>query len=269
MQQSIQACDFLYLSPHLDDAALSCGGQIYQAAQAGKTVAIVTVMAGDPPEDGDPEVDTPHRTGSELVAELHARWALAEDAVAARRAEDRAACALLGATAYHLSVPDCIYRHAAGQFFYRTNDEIFGAIHLQEMALIDGLAQEFQRLPGAGQIFVPLGVGHHVDHLLVRAAAEKAWGVARLTYYEEYPYAETPQALATTLVEYPPPADQIWVARPIPLAPQARTAKGHAIAAYRSQISTFFADTDELHRRIAKFAAARGGECLWFARLPT
>ncbi|MEZ4728018.1 MAG: PIG-L family deacetylase [Caldilineaceae bacterium] len=41
--------DAIYLSPHLDDVALSCGGQIFGATRTGQRVLIVTITAGDPP----------------------------------------------------------------------------------------------------------------------------------------------------------------------------------------------------------------------------
>ena len=93
--------DALYLSPHLDDAALSCGGQIVQATRCGARVLIVTVMAGDPPVDAE----------NDYIASLHARWELDRDAAAQRRAEDLAACALLGADALPLDVPDLSLIH--------------------------------------------------------------------------------------------------------------------------------------------------------------
>ena len=62
----------LYLSPHLDDAALSCGGQIAQATRQGRRVLIVTVMAGDPPMEA----------GNDYIVSLHARWELDRDAAA-------------------------------------------------------------------------------------------------------------------------------------------------------------------------------------------
>ena len=33
----------VYLSPHLDDAALSCGGRIYQERQAGLSVLVLNL----------------------------------------------------------------------------------------------------------------------------------------------------------------------------------------------------------------------------------
>ena len=40
----------IYLSPHLDDAALSCKGSIKQQTQAGERVEVWTVCAGEPPD---------------------------------------------------------------------------------------------------------------------------------------------------------------------------------------------------------------------------
>ena len=37
----------IYLAPHLDDAVLSCGGQIFERTARGENVLVVTVMAGD------------------------------------------------------------------------------------------------------------------------------------------------------------------------------------------------------------------------------
>ena len=63
--------DAIYLAPHLDDAALSCGGQIYQLTAVGKQVLIVTIIAGDPPQNV---------VYSDFARELHERWELAEHA---------------------------------------------------------------------------------------------------------------------------------------------------------------------------------------------
>ncbi len=36
----------IYLSPHYDDAALSCGGSIHKQATQQEPVAVITVFAG-------------------------------------------------------------------------------------------------------------------------------------------------------------------------------------------------------------------------------
>ncbi len=39
----------LFIAPHFDDVALSCGGEVARLVAAGETVSIVTVFAGVPP----------------------------------------------------------------------------------------------------------------------------------------------------------------------------------------------------------------------------
>jgi LmbE family N-acetylglucosaminyl deacetylase len=246
----LQYYDWIYLSPHLDDVALSCGGQVYQHTQAGQTVLVVSTMAGDPPVE---EV-------SAYAQSLHTRWELAAEAAAARRAEDLAACAILGADAEHWPIPDCIYRHGPdGAPFYVSDPDIFGEIAPAEQGLAVELARRLAALPAHGRVVVSLTVGHHVDHQLVRLAAEAVWSPAALLYYEEYPYAQQPGKLAQVVGE----EAAGWTAETIPLTPAALTAKFAAVAAFVSQLSTFFTGRADLEAQIGGYAAATGGERLW------
>ncbi|GIV76053.1 PIG-L family deacetylase [Litorilinea aerophila] len=243
--------DWIYLSPHLDDVALSCGGQIARLVAAGQRVWIVTVMAGDPPTQGV----------SAYAQSLHQRWELAMDAVAGRRQEDVAACAILGTDYQHWTVPDCIYRYhpETGDPFYVSDDDIFGEVHPAEQGLVETLAREMARLPALARVVAPLTVGHHVDHQIVRAAAEKVLAPSRLFYYEDYPYAQEAGKLEAALSA----GDGPWEATVIPLDERALQRKIEAIAAFRSQLSTFFVDRADLARQVRGYAAAVGGERLW------
>jgi LmbE family N-acetylglucosaminyl deacetylase len=251
--------DAIYLSPHLDDAALSCGGQIFLRTAASQRVLVVTITAGDPPP----------ASVSEYAQSLHDRWALAADAVAARRTEDLAACRRLGADALHWAVPDCIYRlhPVTGQPFYRSDVDIFDRLHPAEQTLVEDLATQLQGLPPAGRIFAPLTADHrvnvehrgrHVDHQLTRLAAERTLG-NDLWYYEDYPYAQEPGALDAILT-----ADAGgWQAEVISLTPVALTAKIEAILEFRSQLSTFWRDRTDLEQQVVAYAAQVGGERVW------
>jgi LmbE family N-acetylglucosaminyl deacetylase len=244
----------LYLSPHLDDAVLSCGGQIAQQTATGLPVLIVTLMAGDPPA----------RPLSAFAQKLHDRWQLdAATAVAARRAEDTAACDLLQADTQHLDIPDCIYRAdpATGTAFYNGDGDIFGPIHPADKQLAAELATRFAQLPTAETIYIPLTVGHHVDHQLTRLAAELWPTRTPIFYYEDYPYARREGAVTAALGDPDP-----WQARVIPLTAEALTRKCAAIAAYQSQVSTFFRDTADLEAQVGDYAAQVGGERLWQRR---
>jgi LmbE family N-acetylglucosaminyl deacetylase len=239
----------IYLSPHLDDVVLSCGGAIAAQTRAGDVVLIVSITAGDPPD----QVST-------YAASLHNRWQLVTDATAARRAEDLAACARLGAEALHWDLPDCIYRlDDQGKPFYVSDDDIFGPVAPAEQALVTRLAAQMATLPPADHIVVPLGVGNHVDHQLTRLAAEQAFDPAVLEYYEDYPYAQQPGALAHAL-DGP---DVTWTAHVTPVDAASLRAKFDAVMAYASQISTFFRDRADLERQIGGYTAQIGGERRW------
>ncbi|HRQ42185.1 MAG TPA: PIG-L family deacetylase [Chloroflexota bacterium] len=241
--------DTIYLSPHLDDAALSCGGQVAQQTAVGKQILIVTMMAGDPAAVGF----------SDYAQELHGRWQLAHDAVAARRAEDINACAILQAAYQHVNIPDCIYRtDANGRALYTDWARITGAIHPAEQSLVEKLAEQFAALPGSARVIAPLAVGNHVDHQIVRQAAERCFGV-RLLYYEDYPYARDQEAVTAVLS----PPDSTWHSQTIPLTAADLATKIEAIAAFTSQLSTFFNGRADLEQQIQHHATTIGGERLW------
>jgi len=236
----------------LDDAALSCGGQIYTATQRGEHVLIVTITAGDPVT-----------SVSAYATSLHTRWELV-NATAARRQEDLAASAILGAEALHWSVPDCIYRvDEQGAPFYVSDADIFGAVAPAEMSLVDELVAQMQALPPAQQVVAPLAVGQHVDHQLTRLAAEQAFGSDALLYYEDYPYSQQLGKLALVIEE----GDGQWIAEVVALDARAMRAKFEAVAAFRSQLSTFFRDRADLAAQVGGYAVAIGGERRW-RRLP-
>ncbi len=249
----------IYLSPHLDDAALSCGGQIWADTAVSQSSLVVTVMAGDPPQE----------THSEYVDSLHERWNLAAGgaaAAAARRQEDMAACRVLGSDYWHWDVPDCIYRHHAvtGDPFYVSDAAIFGDIHPQEMGLVEQLARLIAALPAHERLVVPLSAGHHVDHQLVRLAAERSARPDRLVYYEDYPYVRDEAALAAVI----PAGTGDWQAQVVPLTAAAVASKIEAIAAFQSQLSTFFNGRADLAAQITNYGQKVGGERLWY-RLTT
>jgi hypothetical protein len=208
-------------------------------------------MAGDPAE---PEL-------SEYVRSLHDRWQLAADAAAQRRAEDILACDILGADHLHLTVPDCIYRTDpdSGAALYLSDADIFGNVAPAEGYLVDQLARQFAVLPPAERIVAPLTVGHHVDHLLVRQAAEQVFA-GRLVYYEDYPYAQQSGAVASIVDQ---PGTGPWQAEIIPVTAAGLAAKIAAILAFRSQLSTFFTDRADLERQVRGYAAQVGGERSW------
>ena len=247
----------IYLSPHLDDAVLSCGGRIYletactelAEVAASHPVLIVTQMAGEP---------APDLQLSAFAQELHQRWELPQDTVRVRRAEDAAACQILGADYFHWDIPDCVYRidPATGEPCYPTWESIITTQHSADEATLAYLTQQLSQLPPADEIVVPLTAGQHVDHRLVRQAAEQAFGADHLLYYEDYPYAAQEGAVDAVLTPDLQPTQ-------ILLPETAVRAKIEAIWAYASQRSSFFDDFADLERKIEAYTAKVGGERYW------
>lgn len=235
----------IYLSPHLDDAALSCGGRIWQQVEAGEPVRVLTVFAGIP---------RPDRPQSTFAEELHKRWAASWDAIVTRRREDREALTLLGAEAIHWDYHDCIYRQEPdGSYAYADEDALWGPMGSSDAALVEELRDRIAGLPaGWGKVLhVPLAAGGHVDHRIVRGAAEESG--RPLLYYEDFPYAQDEETVERARV------GQIWEAETVPLSEQAVAMKVAAIAAYGSQISSFWDGRDDLSKSVRSYAERLGG----------
>lgn len=153
---------WLVISPHLDDAVFSCGQAIAQAPGS----VVVTVFAGIPARDtAAPPWD--RRAG----------FRSADEAVRARRDEDRRALALLDARPVWLDFFDDQYGAPAA------TDEIAAR-----------LTDTLDAHPGYG-VLAPAGLFHR-DHLQVQQAAlsvlhdlhaagdtSRAW-----RFYEDAPY---------------------------------------------------------------------------------
>lgn len=234
---------WIYLSPHFDDVALSCGGLVWEQAQAGEPVQVWTICAGDvPPGPLSPFAST-----------LHTRWDTEQNAPAQRRVEDFDACRLMGATPRHFDLADCIYRRNPkdGCHLYNSEEGIFGPLDVVEGGLVTKLADDLQTLlPDNATVVCPLTLGGHVDHRLTRLAAKKiGFG---LWYYADYPYVlvETPKLDALR--------QSGWQTVDFPVSEEGYEAWIASITAYASQVSTFWSDTPSLQAAMHSYWQASG-----------
>jgi LmbE family N-acetylglucosaminyl deacetylase len=247
--------DHIYLSPHLDDVVLSCGGLIARQVQSGESVAAITVFSGSPSTE----------RLSPFAQMLHARWQASvptevdvSDPYLMRREEDRQAFLAISPaiTVIHLDLLDCIYRtNQAGEWLYTSETAIFGEVDPDDPALEQ--LNALPPFPDDARLYIPLTVGNHVDHQVVRRVVEQ-WGLPedRIFYYEDYPYAARAGSVEACL------DGEMWAERVIPLSDEAVAAKIRGIAAYRSQISSFWPTHQAMVEAISAFAEQRGGEIL-------
>ena len=193
----------LVLSPHLDDAVLSCGQLLAGAPGA----EVVTLFTGGPPSwDG-------------LTAWDEAcGFRRGDDVMAVRRREDDAALALLAATPRWHGLTECQYDSST------TVEEVAAAVE-----------QWLPPTPGA-TVLVPLGLSQP-DHLTLG----QAWPSVALTRpdlrwhaYADQPYAELyPEELDARLAAL---AAAGWHPTPAQLPTGDRRRKRAAIARYTTQM---------------------------------
>jgi LmbE family N-acetylglucosaminyl deacetylase len=239
---------WIYLSPHFDDAALSCGGMIWEQARRGEAVEVWTLCAGYPPRGLEL---TPFAAGK------HAEWKVDERAaVRVRREEDRLACQRLGAELRWWSLPDCIYRRLPnGEALITYNDALWLPLHPGEQGLVLRLRAWLRRtLRADDRLVCPLTLGNHVDHRLARSAVE---GLRRtIYYYADYPYIDRDS------LQWPAglPEEQTYRQ---PVSPEGLNAWQVAVAAYATQVSDLFGTSESMRALLRDFWARQGGSILW------
>lgn len=214
----------LAISPHLDDAVFSAGATLWERAQAGDRVTILTCFTGN--------VARPQ--GFALACQLDKGLPAEVDYMALRRAEDEAACAVLGAAAVHLPLLEAPHRgyvSAAALFGERlAEDRIAGPLR-------EALAEQLDRLR-PDRMLGPYGVGAHVDHLYVRDVLTELVEPARLAWWEDYPYAMREAE--------PPPEITRRAVSEVALA-----AKVEATLCYTTQLAFQFGGAEKARRAMA------------------
>jgi LmbE family N-acetylglucosaminyl deacetylase len=173
------ASRLVVLSPHLDDAVLSCGAVLASAAEA-TAAGVVTVFNGPP--DG---------ALSDAAREFHARCGHGDDAMAHRESEDDLAMKLLGVASVRLGLPEALYRRdASGE---HRHPDIRSGVRTRpdgEPEVVDAVTERLRAVTAveeADLLLVPLGIGNHIDHQIVATAAQNLQ--RPMLWYEDIPYA--------------------------------------------------------------------------------
>lgn len=261
----------VFVAPHPDDVALSCGGLIASLRELGQTVTIITVFSGTGGGDdlttyqrealgfgsktmwpateafnrssiladyplapawaaGDEELDATQAdadaaakrfwqrsswyrrasvrneslAGQAVMDDLSTQGAVltdeimdaaaAGDLLARRRVEDERFAYFAEASIVFLDLPDAVFRG------YADDGQLLGAPRADDSAPYEILRREIARLEPQ-QVYLPLGVGGHVDHQLCRDVGVQLLSEGRrwvmpgpeytgtVVFYEDFPYA--------------------------------------------------------------------------------
>ena len=261
----------VFVAPHPDDVALSCGGLVASLRELGQNVAIVTVFSGNGSNDGltpyqrealgfgskamwpsteafnragilpdypigpawladedgleatqvdadqaakrfwqrsswyrrasirneslagQPVIDDLSTQGAVLTEEV-VEAAAAGDLMARRRLEDERFAYFAEAAVVFLDLPDAVFRG------YEGDEQLLGAPRADDTAPYDLLRREIARLEPQ-KVYLPLGVGGHVDHQLCRDVGvgllneSRRWVMpgpdyaGQVVFYEDFPYS--------------------------------------------------------------------------------
>ena len=184
----------LVLSPHLDDAVLSCGALLRELARRCE-ITVLTLFTE--------ATDGPHGR----AARSFLRQCAHPDAATlfrARRDEDRAVVEALGARPEHLGITDALFRRRelpaalapvarlvpelAHRYPTYRFDIARGRVSRGDRSLRADLATRLAARAGEADLLLcPLGVGRHVDHLLTRDLG-LAWP-GTVVWFSDLPYA--------------------------------------------------------------------------------
>lgn len=225
----------LALSPHLDDAAFSCGGLLASLAQAGWRVVMATLFTGSVAEP----------RGFALACQLDKGLGPEVDYMALRRDEDVRAAAALGiAPPVHLPFREAPHRG------YGSAPELFADTRADDGVAAE-LAPAIAGLIAAGSpdlLLAPQAIGGHVDHVQTVRALRGLAPAQPILWWRDFPYTvreAAPKApLADLFADLAEPAMR--------LAPEAQTRKRAACAAYASQIGFQFGGVAGLDARLAR-----------------
>lgn len=226
----------LLLSPHLDDAAFSCGGLAARLAAQGWRVTLATLFTATVP---NPQGFALHTQTSKGIPP-HV------DYMALRRREDVEAGRCLGVSrVVHLPLPEAPHRG------YASPDALFGSLlPYDEIDL--PLADHLRRLAAEERpdlILLPQGIGGHVDHRIAIRAALAADLPGVHAFWRDTPYVMRPSASLAPAPETPGVPWSV-AAEVTGFMPQ-RLA---ACAAYRSQLGYQFGGERRMAHALAGYA---------------
>ena len=191
-------------------------------------------LAGQPLMD---ELSTQGAVATEEVVDA----AVAGDPMAKRRLEDETFAAFAEGSIVFLDLPDAVFRG------YANDEELLNTPRPDDRAPYELLRREIARLEPQ-KLYLPLGIGNHVDHQLCRDVGVRLLAEGRrwvmpgpdyagiVTFYEDFPYAWWNDF--TRLEDLPPAALQRPSRRTSPCAGVRRHRRPARAEDHRDQRST-------------------------------
>ena len=228
----------LFVSPHLDDVAFSCGATVAWLASRGWRCVLATAFTRS--------VHNP--TGFALACQTDKGLPVDVDYMALRRQEDAACGEALGTEAVRwLDFAEAPHRG------YDTAVQLFASPHRGD-SVVEPLSQALSALYSELQpaiTFAPLALGAHVDHVQLQRAVRLAAGAqAPVAWYRDMPYAMRAGDDAD--------CGEGSASAAVALGERHLQAKLAGCACYSSQLGFQFGGVEEMRAALTSFAHAEG-----------
>ena len=212
-----------YVSPHFDDAVGSCGARISRDSMENE-VSLITVFS---------EVKKPF---SKYANELHEYWNL-KDPLTDRKIENKNVCNFLGINNIMLGFLDAIYRTFDNEYIYPNQEAIFAEVSKLDFELVNKIKDALLRyITKEDLLFFPLGVGSHVDHVIVSEIGKILRNENyKIVFYLDFYYAGILPEICESLNEVRIKFESGFV-----------NAKINAMKLYKSQVPMLYGDESKI-----------------------
>lgn len=169
--------DFYFVSPHIDDVIFSCGAFFGNLGLNRKNrLKLINVFT---------KGDANYKTSFNREYLKKCGFDNAEDFFEARKAEERLIELKTGASVVNLDFVDAGWRLRSNEMIFARNDSDL------DPSLFKKIAERLERIikgtKADSLIFLPVGVGGHIDHLTTRAV-NRYFDANNIAYYAEFPY---------------------------------------------------------------------------------
>lgn len=210
---------------------------------------------------GQPVIDELSTQGAVATAEV-VEAAAAGDVMAKRRLEDERYALFSEASVVFLDLPDAVFRG------YEGDAQLLGRPRADDEAPFEILRREIARLEPQ-KVYLPLGVGNHVDHQLCREvgvrllAERRRWVMpgpdyaGSLVFYEDFPYAwwagfgRLEELPADAFAGFP---DDVGIGPEYADIGDQLERKITGLTLYESQIDRLFGSTADMARQVRAYA---------------
>lgn len=252
----------IFIEPHFDDVAFSCGGLLATLLSSVSQVDIVTVFTEGPSSE---------ETLSPLAQRFHQEWEAEKNPYKKRREEAKEATDLINAEIHWLGLREALYRNpelaSPEELLVPDRDpkrdpsfqKVLQAIEEFLKKLFNKTLTERRNCPPSASpvlVFAPLGAGAHLDHTLVhksvRVLSRKLPGI-ETWYYEDFPYVLDIDALKRRIGRL----KGRWRTATVEVSSTIEDRVALS-SQYSSQVKSIFQSEEELRKRIHDYASYVG-----------